>query len=141
LEGIKERENSVDQPIKILVADRNRHVREFLRRELSAEGYRVEVARDGREVLQRLQGEDPPELLILDLEIPYVDELEVLARLKARQPSVPVVIHTFLSESAPPPGLVQAEAFLEKKEDTDQLKAVVAEVIGKNYPLRSKPAP
>ena len=39
---------------KILIADRNRHVRDFLRRELGAEGYQVEVARDGREVLGRI---------------------------------------------------------------------------------------
>ena len=83
---------------KILIADRNRHVREFLRRELSAEGYQVEVARDGREVLGRINGDDPPHLLILDLEIPYLDELEVWARLKDRQPPLPVVIHTFLPE-------------------------------------------
>ena len=65
---------------KILLADRNRHVRDLLRRELSAEGYVVEVARDGREVLERLNGDDPPHLLILDLEIPYLDETEVWAR-------------------------------------------------------------
>ena len=55
------------EPPKILIADRNRHVRDFLRRELHAEGYRIEVARDGREVLNHLQGHEPPDLLILDL--------------------------------------------------------------------------
>ena len=119
---------------KILIADRNRHVRDFLRRELSAEGYLVEVARDGREVLGRINGEDPPHLLILDLEIPYLDEPEVWARLKDRQPPLPVVIHTFLPEYPTNLTLPIAAAFLEKKGDTDLLKAVVAEVIGKHYP-------
>jgi CheY-like chemotaxis protein len=111
---------------KILIADRNRHVRDFLRRELSAEGYQVEVARDGREVLDRINGEVPPHLLILDLEIPYLEEPEVWARLKDRQPPLPEY-PTNLT-------LPIAAAFLEKKGDTDQLKAVVAEVIGKHYP-------
>jgi len=119
---------------KILIADRNRHVRDFLRRELSAEGYRVEVARDGREVLGRIHGDDPPQLLILDLEIPYLDEPEVCARLQDRQPPLPVVIHTFLPESPTNLTLPIAAVFLEKKGDTDQLKAVVAEVIEKHYP-------
>lgn len=119
---------------KILIADRNRHVRDFLRRELSAEGYQVEVARDGREVLGRINGDDPPHLLILDLEIPYLDEPEVWARLKDRQPPLPVVIHTFLPEYPTNLTLPIAAAFLEKKGDTDLLKAVVAEVIGKHYP-------
>jgi len=119
---------------KILIADRNRHVRDFLRRELSAEGYQVEVARDGREVLSRINGEAPPHLLILDLEIPFLDEPEVWARLKDRQPPLPVVIHTFLPEDPISLTLPIAAAFLEKKGDTDQLKAVVAEVIEKHYP-------
>jgi CheY-like chemotaxis protein len=119
---------------KILIADRNRHVRDFLRRELSAEGYQVEVARDGREVLDRLNGEAPPHLLILDLEIPYLEEPEVWARLKDRQPPLPVVIHTLLPEYPTNLTLPIAAVFLEKKGDTDQLKAMVAEVIEKHYP-------
>ena len=111
---------------KILIADRNRHVRDFLRRELSAEGYQVEVARDGREVLGRINGEDPPHLLILDLEIPYLDEPEVWSRLKDRQPALPVVIHTFLPEYPTNLTLPIAATFLEKKGDTDLLKTVVA---------------
>jgi CheY-like chemotaxis protein len=123
-----------EYPCKILIADRNRHVREFLRRELLAEGYRVEVARDGRELLDRLNGDDPPQLLILDLEIPYLDELQVWERLQDCQPPLPVVIHTFLPEYPTNLTLPLAAVFLEKKGDTDQLKSVVAEVIRKNYP-------
>jgi DNA-binding NtrC family response regulator len=124
----------VAKSCKILIADRNRNVRDLLRRELTAEGYAVEVARDGREVLSRINGEDPPHLLILDLEIPYLDEPEVWARLQDRQPPLPVVIHTFLPEYPTNLTLPVAAAFLEKKGDTDQLKTVVAEVIGKHYP-------
>jgi DNA-binding NtrC family response regulator len=119
---------------KILIADRNRNVRDLLRRELTAEGYTVEVAKDGREVLGLLNGEDPPQLLILDLEIPYLDEPGVWARLQDQQPPLPVVIHTFLPEYPTNLTLPIAAAFLEKKGDTDQLKAVVAEVLGKRYP-------
>jgi CheY-like chemotaxis protein len=127
---------AVADACKILIADRNRHVREFLRRELSAEGYQVEVARDGRELLARINGSDPPHLLILDLEIPYLDELEVWTRLQELQPPLPVVIHTFLPEYPTHLALPGAAAFLEKKGDTDLLKAVVAEVVGKSYPQK-----
>lgn len=94
----------------------------------------MEVARDGRELLNRLDSDDPPHLLILDLEIPYLDELEIWTRLKDRQPPLPVVIHTFLPEYPTHLTVPLAAAFLEKKGDTDELKAVVAEVIGKHYP-------
>ncbi|MGB8992700.1 MAG: response regulator [Desulfobaccales bacterium] len=119
---------------KILIADRNRHVRDLLRRELTAEGYQVEVAKDGREVLSRIDGDDPPQLLILDLEIPYLDEPEVWARLQDRQPPLPVVIHSFLPEYPTKLSLSIPAAFLEKKGDTDRLKTVVAEIVGKHYP-------
>ena len=72
--------------------------------------------------------------MILDLEIPYLDELEIWTRLKDRQPPLPVVIHTFLPEYPTHLTVPLAAAFLEKKGDTDELKAVVAEVIGKHYP-------
>lgn len=121
-------------PCKILIADRNRHVRDLLRRELTAEGYQVEVAKDGREVLSQIDGDDPPQLLILDLEIPYLDEPEVWARLQDREPPLPVVIHSFLPEYPTKLSLPISGAFLEKKGDTDRLKTVVAEVIGKHYP-------
>jgi DNA-binding response OmpR family regulator len=128
------KDDSVADHCKILIADRNRHVREFLRRELGAEGYQVEVARDGRELLDLIGAEEPPHLLILDLEIPYLDELEIWARLKGHQPPLPVVIHTFLPEYPTHLTVPLAAAFLEKKGDTDELKAVVAQVIGKHYP-------
>jgi DNA-binding response OmpR family regulator len=124
------------KPLKILIADRNRHVREFLRRELAREGYLVEVARDGREVIASLNGAAPPDLLILDLEIPYAHELEGLKGLQDGKLPLPVVIHSFLPESGHPPAVPFAAAFLEKKGDTEHLKAVVAEVIGRKYPGR-----
>ncbi|MHB8067366.1 MAG: response regulator [Desulfobaccales bacterium] len=115
---------------KILIADRNRHVREFLCRELTAEGYQVEAARDGREVLQVINGQTPPLLLILDLELPYLIEMKVLETLQELLPSLPVVIHCFQPESEQ--HLPGAVAFLEKREDTHLLKEVVAELLGKN---------
>jgi hypothetical protein len=58
----------------------------------------------------------------------------VWSSLKKRQPALPVVIHTFLPEYPTNLTLPIAAVFLEKKGDTDRLKAVVAEVIGKYYP-------
>jgi DNA-binding response OmpR family regulator len=120
----------------ILVADRNRHVREFLHRELSAAGYRVEVAGDGREVLDILLRDHPPDLLILDLELPYPGGVHLLEELQARERLVPVVIHTFPTDAANHPAVQQVAAFVEKSGNTDHLKAVVEEVLERSYPHR-----
>ncbi len=118
---------------KILIADRNRHVRELLRRELTAEGYQVLVARNGHELLPMIYCEDPPDLLILDPEIPYLDELAIMERLKERQPHLPVVIHSFGPDYADPSFVQEAAAILEKQEDTDYLKTVVADVLARHH--------
>lgn len=126
---------TVNTPGKILIADRNRHVREFLRRELLAEGYLVDAARDGREVLEMLNGRNPPDLLILDLDLPYLMELGVLELLQERLPALPVVIHSFLPETDEL--LPMTAAFLEKKENTNHLKEVVAELLRQDNPSRA----
>ena len=47
---------------------------------------------------------------------------------------LPLVIHTLLPQAPMEQILPGAAAFLEKKGDTDLLKGVLAEVIGKYYP-------
>jgi DNA-binding NtrC family response regulator len=126
----------VGESFKILVTDRNRRVRELLRRELAAEGYRVVVAGDSREVLRLIAGADPPHLLLLDPEILNFSEPQLLEQLQKLYPGLPVIIHTFLLEDFNHWKALHGVVLLEKKEDIDLLKQVVAEVIDRNYPPR-----
>jgi two-component system response regulator MprA len=83
--------------MKILVVDDERAVRESLRRALELEGYRVELAEDGEEALQRL-GTAPPDAAILDVLMPGIDGLEVCRRLRADGNAVPVLMLTARAE-------------------------------------------
>lgn len=122
----------------ILVADRNRNIREFLHRELSAEGYHIELAHDGRTLLMMLKSKCP-DLLILDLEIPFIDGIEILEQLQDQQSSIPVVVHTLLTEYANHPAVQRAAAFVEKMgNNIIGLKEVIVEVLRKYYPHRFK---
>jgi DNA-binding response OmpR family regulator len=127
---------AVGESFKILVTDRNRRVRELLQRELAAEGYQVVVARDSREVLTMIAGNEPPHLLLLDPEIPNFSELQILEQLQMLSPGLPVIIHTFLSDDFNHWKVLNSVVLLEKKEDIDLLKRVVAQVIDRNYPPR-----
>ena len=120
----------------LIIADRNKHVREFLRRELMAEGYRIHVAKDDRELLRMIDGDDPPDLVILDLEIPFSGGLSILEKLQGRASPLPVVIHSFLTE--PMSGLngKHTAAIVEKCENTDFLKAAVEDMLRRFYPHR-----
>ncbi len=120
----------------ILVADRNRNVRDFLKRELSAENYRVQVAKDGREVLTMIDSY-APDLLTLDLELPYMDGISLLESIKEKKPSLPILIHSFLSDPLNHHSLQPLVAgFVEKSENTDRLKAAIVEVLKAFYPHR-----
>src|SRR5262249_54902656 len=59
---------------------------------LSALGYDVVLASSGQEALSRLAADFLPALVMLDLIMPGLSGLEVLDRLKAGYPQVPVVI-------------------------------------------------
>lgn len=77
-------------------------IRAFKRRRLSNP---IDVARDGEEALAWLArwdaGEPTPAVILLDLKLPRVDGLEVLARLKAHPVyrSLPVVVLTTSGEN------------------------------------------
>ena len=84
--------------VKILVVDDERAVRESLRRALELEGYRVELAGDGEEALERLEAASPPDAAILDVLMPGIDGLEVCRRLRAVGNTVPVLMLTARAE-------------------------------------------
>ncbi|AFM22862.1 response regulator [Desulfomonile tiedjei] len=127
----------MENPFTLLIADRNRHVREFLRREFMSEGYVVHLAKDDRELLLMIEAEANPDLLILDLEMPYAGGPEVLQQLLDLKPLLPVVIHTLMTDNADHESVRRAAAFLEKRgNNIDNLKEVVVSVLRKSYPHR-----
>jgi DNA-binding NtrC family response regulator len=77
----------------LLVADDDLVARDLLAEVLSAEGYQVHCAAGGAECL-RIAEAVPVDLALVDLRMPEVDGLQVLARLSAVRPGVPVIILT-----------------------------------------------
>lgn len=123
------------QEFTILIADRNPHIREFLKREMMAEGYQVRLARNGREVLRWVYHADPLHLLILDPDLPDAEEVPLLAKLSDRIPTLPVVVHTFLSDYTHYPPLVSTDVFVEKEGTSiEGLKKVIDKILRKTEP-------
>ena len=71
-------------------------MRQLQRSILEAAGYRVSMARDGRDALQRLADEDDVALVLTDIEMPEMDGLELVEALRAdpRTQSLPVIVVT-----------------------------------------------
>jgi DNA-binding response OmpR family regulator len=77
--------------VKLLVVEDEERIASFLRKGLTAHGYAVEWASTGQDGLQR--GVEPDvSLVILDLKLPDLDGLEVLAGLRGQGTMVPVLI-------------------------------------------------
>jgi DNA-binding NtrC family response regulator len=120
----------------LLIADKNRHVRDFLRREFESDGFSVLTAKDEHELLGIVEAKIP-DLLIIDLDIPYSVETEILEKVLARKSSIPIVIYTLMTEHASDEIVEQAAAFLEKRgNNVDDLKSSVRDVLSKSYPGR-----
>lgn len=67
--------------VKILVVDDNALIRKVVRAALEAEGYACAEAASGTEAIRACR-EDPPEALLLDLNLPDLDGLTVLGAIK-----------------------------------------------------------
>ncbi len=120
----------MDRKINILLADRNRHVRTFLQRELAGEGYQVILAAEDRELLHLLQTDHLPDLLILDPDLPsYSTKAELLALLHFQYPSLPILIYSLLNDDRKYGEMSGVVGCLEKGEDIGFLKRLIAEVI------------
>ena len=79
--------------MRILVVDDEPAVREAVDRALRLDGYRTELAGDGREALTAIASA-PPDALVLDVLMPDVDGLEVCRRLRDAGDRTPVLMLT-----------------------------------------------
>jgi two-component system, OmpR family, KDP operon response regulator KdpE len=76
---------------KVLVIDDEPPIRKLLRMGLSAHGYEILEAPNGRISLELLE-EKKPDLVILDLGLPDIQGLELLRMIRARNEGVPIVV-------------------------------------------------
>jgi DNA-binding response OmpR family regulator len=118
---------------KILITDDERNIRLMIRTALEPEGYAVEEAADGREALDVI-GRTSPDLILLDLNMPVLDGMSVLERLRGEGGSAvrPKVI--VLTAYGSIPAAVRATRlgavdFVEKPVTPDELREIVRGVL------------
>lgn len=116
----------------ILIADRNRHVREFLKREMAKEGYEVRLAATGEEMLKRAYGSEPIDLLIMDPDLPGPNYVSLMEKIGDRIPGLPMVVHGLSSEFSLPEDNRNGILFVEKEGGSvENLKRAVPKALGK----------
>lgn len=87
------------RPPTVLVVDDHVQNLELIGALMQAEGYRVLTARDGLEALEQV-AQAPPDLILLDIQMPGLDGYAVCQRLKANPTTrlIPVVLLTALGD-------------------------------------------
>src|SRR5688500_1904693 len=79
-------------PIRVLVAEDDVDLQGFLRDTLEAEGMTVQAASDGAGALLAV-GSEPPDIVLLDLDLPDLDGLDVLTAVRKRG-DLPIIVLT-----------------------------------------------
>ncbi|NBW45871.1 MAG: nitrogen regulation protein NR(I) [Betaproteobacteria bacterium] len=87
----------------VWVVDDDQSIRWVLERALSKEGYSVKAYSDAREALSAFDlaiapGGNPPQAIISDVRMPGQSGVQMLARMKARRPALPVIIMTAFTD-------------------------------------------
>ena len=117
-------------PATILVMDDDQSMRELLRLHLSNAGYKVLVAEDAIDAGHLLL-QQRPDLILADIEMPFMDGLEFLRAVKADRTtrSVPVIFVTVRVEAETKAKKLGAAGFLIKPLLLPELLSTVAQQI------------
>ena len=105
----------------VLVAEDEPDIRELIAEGLTAEGYRVLQAADGREALA-LAARERPSLIVTDLMMPVMSGVELLRALRADRAlsSIPVIVASASDDVS-----VDASAFVMKPFSLETLLAAL----------------
>ena len=110
---------------RVLVVDDEQHIRRAVGRALTARGYQVQLATDGEEALTAAAA-FPPDLVVLDLNLPTLDGLSVCRQLRGWS-SVPILVLSVREEEPDKVAALDlgADDYLTKPFGIDELMARV----------------
>jgi DNA-binding response OmpR family regulator len=117
---------------RVLVADDSETILLLLQTRLEMEGYEVETARDGQEMLDafRATGAEGPDLLLLDAMMPRKSGIEALRELRAEGVDTPALIVSAHQNAgdADSPTELEVSGYVTKPIDFDSLFASIREL-------------
>jgi DNA-binding response OmpR family regulator len=127
--------------VNILIVDDETNVRLNYRVTLETEGYQIFEAVSGAKALEQLLGRSF-DLAILDMRMPGMDGLELLAKMRELGITVPAMIVTAYSD-VPHAVLAMklgAIDFLQKPLRPEELRRIVAEMVKRHAPVKEPAA-
>jgi DNA-binding response OmpR family regulator len=123
-----------NEQVHVLVADDEPHIGRIIKMKLEQGPFRVTLAYDGKEALQMLEKDSDVRLVLLDLMMPHLSGLDVLAKIRgdARWRALPCIILTAAGQEAQHRKAMElgATEFLTKPFSPKKLYARAAELAG-----------
>ncbi|HEV7388048.1 MAG TPA: response regulator [Gemmatimonadaceae bacterium] len=118
----------------ILVADDEPHIGRIIKMKLEQGPFRVSIAYDGQEALDFINGEEPFDLVLLDLMMPRLSGLDVLREIRNQErfKSLPCIILTAGGDAKHERDALAlgATQFLTKPFSPKKLYALIARLTG-----------
>ena len=114
---------------KILLVDDDESIQLLYQEELADEGYQVLSALNGVEALKKFEHDDP-DLVILDIQMPGMNGIEVLRQMKMEKPSIPVILSSAYHEYKQDLGTWASDDYVVKSSDMTELKNAVKKYLG-----------
>ena len=108
----------------IWIVDDDHSIRFVLEKALAREQLAVRSFSSGRDVLAALDDDDEPQVLVSDIRMPGGSGIELLAKVKARMPGLPVIVMTAYSDIDSAVSAFQGGAFEYLPKPFDVPKAV-----------------
>jgi DNA-binding NarL/FixJ family response regulator len=121
--------------IRVLIVDDQPRARQSLKALLATwpEAKEVKEAALGREAIRLIQASQP-DVVLMDVQMPEMDGLEVTRFIKARWPQVKVIVLTMYAEYAADAQAAGADAFVCKGEPPEKLLITLAAVAAGRRP-------
>lgn len=113
----------------ILLVEDDQNQRDLYEEELKDEGYRVVTAGDGRAALQAVQ-QHAPDLVIMDINMPFMDGLDALSKMMEHDSHIPVIINSAYASYQDSFASWSADAYVVKSSDLSELKQTVKRLLG-----------
>src|SRR5208282_2383997 len=128
------------EPVRLIVVDDEPDLRAMIAEYFGKHGFIVSTAGDGRELDAHMEG-DPPDLLILDVNLPGEDGFAIARRVRARS-AVPILMLTAVGETVDRVvGLeLGADDYVTKPFDLRELRARIQTILRRNAPARTPAA-
>lgn len=114
---------------KILLVDDEEGIQLLYREEFEEQGYEVVSAYNGEEALKKFKA-DPPDLVVLDINMPGIKGIQVLREMKEMHPDLPVILSSAYQEYKQDFGTWASDEYIVKSANLDELKEAVKKFLG-----------